>query len=152
MKKRLASAAVLLAAFGCLYASTPAAAQSAAPDKILTANTVPNYPISRVTFAEALAQYRVGAGHRAMYANITGNQMWSLAQSKFGEPDAQSAIYEARQLCEAHAVPNRLDPGQCVPVAVDDWQVYDPGPLFSITEQLQAQQRSVTIIDTQHQE
>jgi hypothetical protein len=156
MKQSFVSTVVSLAAIACLHASTQSAAQSDAPaaqaDTLLTANTAPKYPIARTTFAEAIAKYSIGSGHRAMYANITGDRMWSIAQSKFGQPNAQSAIYEARRLCEEHAVVNKLDPGKCVPVAVDDRQVYDPGPLFSIAEGLQAQQQPVRVIEVPHQE
>jgi hypothetical protein len=155
MKKRLVAATALLAAIGCLPAPTPSAAQSVAaggpPDTLVTASA-PRYPLPRTTFAEAIARYGIGSGHRAMYANITGDQMWSITQSTFGQPNAQSAIYEAKRLCETHALANKLDPGKCVPVAVDDRQVYDPGPLFSIAEQLRAQQLPVTSTNTQPQE
>lgn len=156
MKKSFVSTIMLLAAIACLQAPTQSVAQSTAPaapaDTLLTANTAPKYPIARITFAEAIARYGIGSGHRAMYANITGDQMWSIAQSKFGAPNAQSAIYEARRLCEEHAVANKLDPGKCVPVAVDDRQFYDPGPLFSIAEMLQAQRQPVRVIENPHQE
>jgi hypothetical protein len=152
MKKNLLSAGVLLAAIACLHALTQSAASAAQPDTLLTSSTAPKYPITRTTFAEAIAKYGIGSGHRAMYANITGDRMWSIAQSKFGKPNTQSAIYEARRLCEEHAVVNKLDPGRCVPVAVDDRQVYDPGPLFSIAESLQAQQQPVRVIEQPHQE
>ena len=156
MKQSVVSTVVLLAAIACLHAPTRAAAQSAAPaappDTLLTASTAPKYPIVRTTFAEAIARYAIGSGHRAMYANITGDRMWSITQSKFGEPSAQSAIYEARRLCEGHALANKLDPGKCVPVAVDDRQFYDPGPLFSIAETFQAQQQPARVIEHPHQE
>ena len=142
MQKSFVSTVALLAAIACLQAPTRSAAQSAAPtaapDTLLS--TAPRYPIARTTFAEAIARYGIGSGHRAMYANITGDRMWSIARSKFGQPDAQSAIYEARRLCEDHALASKLDPGKCVPVAVDDRQLYDPGPLFSIAETSQALQ------------
>ncbi len=156
MQKSFVSTVALLAAIACLQAPTQSAAQSAAPaaqpDTLLTASTAPSYPIARTTFAEAIARYGVGSGHRAMYANITGDRMWSIAQSKFGKPNAQSAIYEARRLCEDHASANKLDPGKCVPVAVDDRQFYDPGPLFSIAETFQAQQQPVRVIEHPRQE
>jgi hypothetical protein len=87
-----------------------------------------------------------------MYANITGDRMWSIAKSKSGQPNAQSAIYEARQLCEEDAVATKLDPGKCVPGAVDDRQLYDPGPLFSIAETFQARQRPVKAVEHPRQE
>lgn len=156
MQKSFVSTVALLAAIACLQAPTQSAAQSAAPaaqpDTLLTASTAPSYPIARTTFAEAIARYGVGSGHRAMYANITGDRMWSIAQSKFGKPNAQSAIHEARRLCEEHAVVSKLDPGKCVPVAVDDRQFYDPGPLFSIAETFQAQQQPVRVIEHPRQE
>ena len=156
MQKSFVSTVVLLAAIACLQAPTQSAAQSAAPaaqpDTLLTASTAPSYPIARTTFAEAIARYGIGSGHRAMYANITGDRMWSIAQSKFGKPNAQSAIYEARRLCEDHASANKLDPGKCVPVAVDDRRLYDPGPLFSIAETFQAQQQPVRVIEHPRQE
>jgi hypothetical protein len=77
-----------------------------------------------------------------VYANLTGNQMWSIVQSKFGQPSEQSAIAEASQACEGNATQNNLDPGKCVPVAVDDRQVFDPGPLFSVAERAQDQQQT----------
>ena len=157
MQKSFVSTVALLAAIACLQAPTQSAAQSAAPaaqpDTLLTASTAPSYPIARTTFAEAIARYGVGSGHRAMYANITGDRMWSLAQSKFGKPNAQSAIDEARRWCEDHAVANKLDPGKCIPVAIDDRVVYDPGPLFSVADGIQAQQQSLRLPeDLPHQE
>jgi hypothetical protein len=111
------------------------------------------YPVPRTVFAEAIARYGIGSGHRAMYANITGNQMWFIAQSQLGKPSAQSAIDDARRFCENHAVANKLDPGKCIPVAVDDRVVYDPGPLFAVAEGLQAQQQSLRLSeDFPHQE
>jgi len=157
MKTRFASAVVLLAAIGCLHAPTQSTAQSltrtAGVDVPSTASTAPMYPVPRTQFAEVIARYGIGSGHRAMYANITGNQMWFIAQSKFGKPNAQSAIDEARRLCEGHAVANKLDPGQCIPVAIDDRVVYDPGPLFSVADGIQAQQQSLRLSeDLPHQE
>jgi hypothetical protein len=93
-------------------------------------NTQPKYPIPRTLYEEVIAKYRIGSGHKAVYANLTGNQMWSIVQSKFGQPSEQSAIAEARQACEDHATQNNLDPGKCVPVAVDDRQVFDPAHFF----------------------
>jgi hypothetical protein len=87
-----------------------------------------------------------------MYANITGDQMWSIVESKFGNPNAPSAIADARRLCENHAVANKLDPNKCVPVAINDRVVYDPGPLFLEAERVQAQQHSIRIIEVPHQE
>ena len=83
-----------------------------------------------------------------MYANLTGDQMWSIVQSKFGQPSEQSAIAEARQACEDHATQSNLDPGKCVPVAVDDRQVFDPGPLFSVAERAQDQQANLSTLET----
>jgi hypothetical protein len=81
-----------------------------------------------------------------MYANLTGNQMWSIVQSQFGQPSQQSAIAEARRACEDHATQTNLDPGKCVPVAVDDWQVFDPGPLFSAAQTAQDQQTNLSTL------
>jgi hypothetical protein len=156
MKKSFVSTVALLMAIACLHAPTQSVAQSATPaapaDTLLTANTPPRYPLARTTFAEAIAKYSIGSGHRAMYANITGDRVWSIAQSKFGQPNAQSAIYEARRLCEEEAVTTKLDPGKCVPVAVDDRQFYDPGPLFSIAETFQGLQRPVKVVEHPRQE
>jgi hypothetical protein len=99
-------------------------------------------------YEEVIAKYRIGSGHKAIYANLTGNQMWSMVQSKFGRPRQQSAIAEARQACEAHATQSSLDPNKCVPVAVDDWQVFDPGPLFSAAERGQDQQANLSTLVT----
>jgi hypothetical protein len=82
-------------------------------------------------YEEVIAKYRIGSWHKSVYANLTGNQMWSIVQSKFGQASQQSAIAETRQACEDHATQSGLDPSKCVPVAVDDQQVLDPGPLFS---------------------
>ena len=155
MKTRFASAVVLLAAIGCLHAPTQSTAQSLTRTAGVpsTASTALMYPVPRTVFAEAIARYGVGSGHRAMYANITGDRMWSIVLSKFGKPNAQSAIDEARRLCEDHAVANKLDPGQCIPVAIDDRVVYDPGPLFSVADGIQAQQQSLRLSeDLPHQE
>ena len=107
-------------------------------------NTPPIYPIPRTMYEEVIAKYRIGSVHKAVYANLTGNQMWSIIQSKFGQPSLQAAIAEARQACEDHATQSNLDPSKCVPVAVDDWQVFDPGPLFSVAERAQDQQANLS--------
>ena len=149
MKTRFASAVVLLAGIGCLQAPTPSAAQSltrtAGADLPSTASSAPIYPVPRTLFAEVIARYGIGATHRAIYANITGNQMWFIVQSQFGRPSAQLAIDEVRRLCEGHAVANKLDPGKCIPVAIDDRVVYDPSGLFSVAEGFQAQQQSLRL-------
>ena len=115
-------------------------------------NTQPIYPILRTMYEEVIAKYRIRSGHKAMYANLTGNQMWSIAQSKFGQPSQQSAIAEARQACEDHATQSNLDPNKCVPIAVDDRQVFDPGPLFSAAERTQDQQTNLNTLVTPLQE
>jgi hypothetical protein len=66
-------------------------------------NTQPIYPIPRTMYEEVIAKYRTGSLHKAVYENLTGNQMWSIVQSKFGRPSQQSAIAEARQACEDYA-------------------------------------------------
>jgi hypothetical protein len=99
-------------------------------------------------FEEVMATYRIGYIHKAIYANVTGNQMWSIVQSKFGTPNQQSAIAEARRACEDHAVQTNLDPGKCIPVAVDDWQVFDPGPLFLAAGRAQDQQANLSTLLT----
>ena len=78
--------------------------------------------------------------------------MWFVVQSTFGRPNAQSAIDEARRFCEDNALANKLDQGKCIPVAIDDRVVYDPGPLFSLSEAIQAQQQSVKFTDVRHEE
>ena len=149
MTKIPVSVVVLLAATAALHAPQ-SAAQSVTPggqaDARFITNTGPQqasfqptappnaqplYSIPRTMYEEVIAKYRIGSGHKAVYANLTGNQMWSIVQSKFGTPNLQSAIAEARQACEDHAVQTNLDPNKCIPVAVDDQQVFDPGPLFS---------------------
>jgi len=94
-------------------------------------DTEPVYPIPRTMYKELIAKYRIGSAHKAVYANLTGNQMWAIIQSTFGQPSQQSAIAEVRRVCEDHATQTNLDPGKCVPVAVDDQQVFDPRPRFS---------------------
>ena len=111
-------------------------------------NTQPIYPIPRTMYEEVIATYRIGSDHKAVYANLTGNQMWSIIQSKFGRPSQQSAIAEARQVCEDHATQSNLDPSKCVPVEVDDRQVFDPGPLFSAAERAQDQQANLSALET----
>ena len=111
-------------------------------------NTQPIYPIPRTMYEEVIAKYRIGSAHKAVYANLTGNQMWSIIQSKFGRPSQQSAIAEARQACEEHATQSSLDPGKCVPVAADDRQVFDSGPLFSAAERAQDQQANLSALET----
>ena len=156
MTKIPVSVVALLAAIASLHAPTQSAAQSVTPagraDARFITNTAPQqnafqptappnpqglplYPIPSTMFEEVMAKYRIGSGHKAVYANLTGNQMWSIVQSKFGTPNLQSAIAEARQACEDHAVQTNLDPNKCIPVAVDDWQVFDPSPLFSVADQ-----------------
>ena len=108
----------------------------------------PVYPIPRTMYEEVIAKYRIGSSHKAIYANVTGNQMWCIVQSKFGQPSQQSAIAEARQSCEDHATQSNLDPNKCVPVAVDDRQVFDPGPLFSVAERAQDQQANLSTLVT----
>lgn len=164
MNKLLVSIVVPLAAVACLYAPTRSAAQSVTPagqaDARFIMNTAPQqapfqptappstYPIPRTMYEEVIAKYRIGSGHKAIYANLTGNQMWSMVQSKFGQPSQQSAIAEARQACEDHATQSNLDPSKCTPVAVDDWQVFDPGPLFSAAERAQDQQANLSTLVT----
>ena len=164
MNNLLASVVAPLATVACLYAPTQSAAQSVTPagqaDGRFITNTAapqapfqptapPNtYPIPRTMYEEVIAKYRIGSGHKAIYANLTGNQMWSMVQSKFGQPSQQSAIAEARQACEDHATQSSLDPNKCVPVAVDDWQVFDPGPLFSVAERAQDQQANLSTLVT----
>jgi hypothetical protein len=111
-------------------------------------NTPPIYPIPQTMYEEVIAKYRIGSSHKALYANLTGNQMWSIVQSKFGQPSQQAAIAEARQACEDHATQSNLDPSKCVPVAVDDRQVFDPGPLFSVAERAQDQQANLSTLVT----
>ena len=154
MNKLLVPVAVFLAAIACLQAPTQSAAQSLTPagqaDARFITNTAPQqtsfqptappnaqplYSIPRTMYEEVIAKYRIGSAHKAVYANLTGNQMWSIVQSKFGQPSQQSPIAEARRACEDYATQSNLDPGKCIPVAVDDWQVFDPSPLFSVADQ-----------------
>lgn len=154
MNKLLVPVILLPAAIACLYIPTQSAAQSVTPagqaDARFITNTAPQqtlsqptappnaqplYPIPGTMYQEIIAKYRIGTGHKAVYANLTGDQMWSIVQSKFGQPSEQSAIAEARQACEDHATQNNLDPNKCTPVAVDDRQVFDPGALFSAADQ-----------------
>ena len=167
MNKLLVLIVAPLAAVACLYAPTQSAAQSVTPagqaDARFTtdtapqqatfqptapANTQPLYPIPRTMYEEVIAKYRIGFSHKAVYANLTGNQMWCIIQSKFGQPSQQSAIAEARQACEDHATQSNLDPSKCVPLAVDDWQVFDAGPLFSAAERAQDQQANLSTLLT----
>jgi hypothetical protein len=164
MNKLLVSVVVLPAAIACLQAPTQSVAQSVTParqaDARFITNTAPQqtlsqptappntYPIPRTMYEEVIAKYRIGSSHKAIYANLTGNQMWSMVQSKFGQPSQQSAIAEARQACEDHATQTNLDPSKCVPVAVDDSQVFDPGPLFSVAERAQDQQVNLSTLVT----
>ena len=167
MNKLLVSVVVLPVAIACLHAPTQSAAQPVTPaaqaDARFTtnmappqatfqpttpANTQPLYPIPRTTYEEVIAKYRMGIAHKAVYANLTGNQMWSIVQSKFGQSSQQSAIADARQACEDHATQSNLDPNKCVPVAVDDRQVFDAGPLFSAAERAQDQQANLSTLVT----
>jgi hypothetical protein len=167
MNKLLVSVVVFPAAIACLHAPTQSAAQPVTPagqaDARFTTNTAPQqatfqptapantqplYPIPRTMYEEVIAKYRIGSAHKAVYANLTGNQMWSIVQSKFGQPSQQSAIADARQACEDHATQSNLDPNKCVPVAVDDWQVFDAGPLFSAAERAQDQQANLSTLVT----
>jgi hypothetical protein len=167
MTKIPVSVVVLLAAIASLHAPTQSAAQPVTPagqaDARFITNTAPQqapfqptappntqplYPIPRTMYEEVIAKYRIGSAHKAVYANLTGNQMWSIVQSKFGQPSQQPAIAEARQACEDYATQSNLDPSKCVPVAVDDWQVFDPGPLFSVAERAQDQQANLSTLVT----
>jgi len=167
MTKIPVSVVVLLAAIASLHAPTQSAAQPVTPagqaDARFTTNTAPQqatfqptapantqplYPIPRTMYEEVIAKYRIGFSHKAVYANLTGNQMWCIIQSKFGQPSQQSAIAEARQACEDHATQSNLDPSKCVPLAVDDWQVFDAGPLFSAAERAQDQQANLSTLLT----
>ena len=167
MNKLLASVFAPLAALASLHAPTPCAGQSVTPawraDAEFITNTAPQqtpsqptapaniqplYPIPRTMYEEVIAKYRIGSSHKAVYANLTGNQMWCIVKSKFGQPSQQSAVAEARRACEDHAVQTNLDPGKCVPVAVDDWQVFDAGPLFSAAERTQDQQTNLSTLVT----
>jgi hypothetical protein len=119
MNKFLVPVVVFAAAIACLHASTQPAAQSVTPagqagaqfitntapqqtaiQPTAPANTQPIYPIPRTMYEEIIAKYRIGSAHKAVYANLTGDQMWSIVQSKFGQPSQQSAIAEAGQACE----------------------------------------------------
>jgi hypothetical protein len=171
MNKLLVPIVVLPAAIACLHVPTQSAAQSVTPAGQADArfitnaapqqapfqptappNTQPLYPIPRTMYEEVTAKYRIGSAHKAVYANLTGDQMWCIVQSKFGQPSPQSAIAEARQACEDHAVQTNLDPGKCIPVAVDDWQVFDPGPLFLAAERAQDQQANLSTLVTSPRE
>jgi hypothetical protein len=171
MNKLLVSVVAPLAAIACLHAPTQSAAQSVTPagpadarfitntatqqapfQPTASANAQPVYPIPRTMYEEVIAKYRIGSSHKAVYANLTGNQMWCLVQSKFGQPSQQSAVAEARQACEDHAVQTNLDPSKCIPVAVDDWQVFDPGPLFSAAERVLDQQTNLSTLVTSPRE
>src|ERR1700758_4028702 len=131
MNKLLVSVVAPLAAIACLQAPTQSVAQpvtpaaqpgaqfitNAAPQQDAIQPTAPTnpqgkpvYPIPRTMYEEVIAKYRIGSGHKAVYANLTGNQMWCMVQSKFGQPNQQSAVAEARQACEDHAVETNLDP------------------------------------------
>jgi hypothetical protein len=57
-------------------------------------DTQPIYPIPGTMYGEVISKYRIGSDHKAVYENLTGNQMWSIVQSKFGRPSQQSAIAE----------------------------------------------------------
>ena len=167
MNKLLVSLVVLPAAIACLQAPTQSAAQSVTPTGQADArfitntapqqapfqptappNTQPLYPIPQTMYEEVIAKYRIGSGHKAIYANLTGNQMWSLVQSNFAQPSEQSAIADARQACEDYATQSNLDPSKCVPVAVDDRQVFDPGPLFLAAQSAQDQQANLATLLT----
>jgi hypothetical protein len=169
MNKFLVSIIVFPAAIACLQAPTQSVAQpvtpaaqagaqfitNPAPQQTALQQTAPPnpqgqpmYPIPRTMFEEVMASYRIGNVHKAIYANVTGNQMWSIVQSKFGTPNQQSAIAEARQACEDHAVRSNLDPSKCIPVAVDDRQVFDPAPLFLAAERAQDQQANLSTLLT----
>lgn len=171
MIKILVSVVVLSAAISCLLLPIQSTAQSLTPAGHADArfisntapqpapfqpaafpNTQPRYPIPRTMYEEVIAKYRIASGHKAIYANVTGNQMWSLVQSTSGQPSQQSAIAEARQACEAYAVQSNLNPGKCVPVAVDDRQVFNPGALFSAAESAQDLQANLSALETQPRE
>jgi hypothetical protein len=167
MNKLLVPLVALPAAIACLHAPTQSAAQSVTPagqaDARFITNTAPRqtpfqptappntqplYPIPQTMYEEIIAKYRIGSDHKAIYANLTGNRMWSLVQSTFGQPSEQAAITEARQACADYATQSNLDPSKCVPVAVDDRQVFDPGPLFTAAQNAQDQQANLTTLET----
>ena len=88
MNKLLVSVVAPLAAVVCLYAPTRSAAQSVTPagqaDARFITNAAPQqtpvqptaaantYPIPRTMYEEVIAKYRIGSGHKAIYANLTG--------------------------------------------------------------------------------
>jgi hypothetical protein len=167
MTKFPVSVVVLLAVIAYLHAPAQSAAQSLTPAGQARAhfitntapqqtaiqptappNTQPIYPIPRTMYEEIIAKYRIGSAHKAVFANLTGDQMWSIVQSNFGQPSQQSAIAEARQACEDYATQTNLDPSKCIPVAVDDRQVFDPGPLFVAAESRQDQQANLSTLVT----
>src|SRR5258707_12133154 len=132
MSQLLVPVVVLPAAIACLHAATQSAAQSVTPagqadarfiantapqqasfQPTAPANTQPLYPIPRTMYEEVIAKYRIGSAHKAVYANLTGNQMWSIVQPKFGQPSQQSAIADARQACADHATQSNLDTTKC---------------------------------------
>ena len=109
MNKSLGPVVVFLAAIACLQAPTQSVAQSVTPagqaDARFITNTAPQqtpfqptappnteplYPIPRTMYEEVIAKYRIGSGHKAVYANLTGNRMWCIVESKFGQPSRRS--------------------------------------------------------------
>jgi hypothetical protein len=98
-------AEMLLGALGLCFA-LGACADTLSPDK----------------FRQNLASYSVLPGNKALFMNAESFRMnWA-----YSAPTPQAAVDNAKTFCEATATENGEDARRCVPVAINDRQVYDP--------------------------
>ena len=80
--------------------------------------------LSPAKFQENMAKYAMLPGNKAIYLN-TKLALWWVASNQ-STPEA--AANAAKAGCEEFAALHEEDPTRCVPVAVNDKQIYDPVP------------------------
>lgn len=89
--------------------------------------TTPTYYLSPDTFRKFLAKYSVQPGNKAAYINTDDRgDFWLNSVMNGSSP--QEALDLAKSECEKRALSKGYDPEKCVPVAVNDKQLYDPIP------------------------
>jgi hypothetical protein len=75
-------------------------------------------------FRQNLAQYAMQQGNKALFMNTQSmNMYWT-----WNRDTPQEAIDAAQANCIADAGRYGSDPSNCVPVAINDKQIYDPIP------------------------
>jgi hypothetical protein len=84
-------------------------------------------------FRQTMAQYALKPGNKALFLNT----QTFYSSSSWGYDTPQGAIDRARGDCVAQAAA----PDNCVPVAVNDKQIYDPIPGALAAQQQQQQEQ-----------